>query len=69
MGTTGRRTRRRTGADRRPARDAHRRRRERISRHPRGCSLEELGEQLGISRSATSERFRRGVKNLVLESL
>jgi predicted DNA binding protein len=36
---------------------------------PRGCSLEELGEQLGISRSATSERFRRGVKNLVLESL
>lgn len=36
---------------------------------PRGCSLEELGEELGISQSSVSERFRRGVKNLVLESL
>ena len=36
---------------------------------PRGCSLEELGEQLGVSQSSVSERFRRGVKNLVLESL
>lgn len=36
---------------------------------PRGCSLEELGERLGISQSSVSERFRRGVKNLVVESL
>lgn len=36
---------------------------------PRGCSLEELGAELGISQSSVSERFRRGVKNLVLESL
>lgn len=32
---------------------------------PRGASLEELGERLGISQTAASERFRRAVKNLV----
>lgn len=32
---------------------------------PRGSSLEELGDRLGISESAASERFRRGVKALV----
>ena len=32
---------------------------------PRDCSLEELGDRLGISESAASERFRRGVKALV----
>ncbi|SER08911.1 helix-turn-helix domain-containing protein [Natrinema salaciae] len=32
---------------------------------PRSCSLAELGEQLDISPNATSERFRRGVRSLV----
>lgn len=32
---------------------------------PRGSSLEELGERIGVSESAASERFRRGVKKLV----
>ena len=32
---------------------------------PRQSSLEELGGRLGISESAASERFRRGVKSLV----
>jgi len=32
---------------------------------PRSCSLAELGEQLGISPNATSERFRRGVETLI----
>ncbi|WP_226480312.1 helix-turn-helix domain-containing protein [Natrinema amylolyticum] len=32
---------------------------------PRSCSLAELGERLDISPNATSERFRRGVKRLV----
>lgn len=32
---------------------------------PRQSSLEELGDRLGISESAASERFRRGVKALV----
>lgn len=36
---------------------------------PRKSSLEELGERLGVSRSATSERFRRGVKNLIEETI
>ncbi|MGQ3411063.1 helix-turn-helix domain-containing protein [Natrinema sp. LN54] len=32
---------------------------------PRSCSLAELGERLDISPNATSERFRRGVKTLI----
>lgn len=32
---------------------------------PRGSSLEELGRRLGVSESAASERFRRGVKKLI----
>ncbi|SEW12059.1 helix-turn-helix domain-containing protein [Natrinema salifodinae] len=32
---------------------------------PRSCSLAELGERFGISPNATSERFRRGVRTLV----
>jgi len=32
---------------------------------PRSCSLAELGERFDISPNATSERFRRGVKTLV----
>lgn len=36
---------------------------------PRGCSLAELGERLGISESAASERLRRGVKNLVEQTI
>lgn len=32
---------------------------------PRGCSLAELGERVGISESAASERFRRAAKALV----
>lgn len=32
---------------------------------PRSCSLAELGARLDISPNATSERFRRGVKTLV----
>ena len=36
---------------------------------PRGASLEELAGTLGISQSAASERFRRGVKRLVTETL
>jgi predicted DNA binding protein len=36
---------------------------------PRECSLAELGERLGISESATSERFRRAVKALVEQTI
>ena len=36
---------------------------------PRGSSLEELGERLGISESAASERFRRAVKRLVQQTV
>ncbi|WP_255195796.1 helix-turn-helix domain-containing protein [Halorarius litoreus] len=36
---------------------------------PRGSSLEELAGRLGISETAASERFRRGVRNLVRESV
>lgn len=36
---------------------------------PRGSSLEVLGDRLGISESAASERFRRGVKTLVEETI
>ena len=32
---------------------------------PRACSLADLGDQLGISSNAASERFRRGVQTLV----
>jgi predicted DNA binding protein len=32
---------------------------------PRECSLTELGDRLGVSESAASQRFRRGVKNLI----
>ncbi|WP_345779410.1 helix-turn-helix domain-containing protein [Natrinema sp. SYSU A 869] len=32
---------------------------------PRSCSLAELGERFDISPNATSERFRRGVKRLI----
>ncbi|ELY80407.1 bacterio-opsin activator HTH domain-containing protein [Natrinema pellirubrum DSM 15624] len=32
---------------------------------PRSCTLAELGERLGISQNAASERFRRGVETLV----
>lgn len=36
---------------------------------PRECSLAELGGRLGVSESAASERFRRGVKELVEQTL
>lgn len=36
---------------------------------PRRSSLEELGDRLGISESSASERFRRGVRNLVEHTL
>lgn len=36
---------------------------------PRGSSLEELGERLGISESAASERFRRAVKKLIQQTV
>ncbi|WP_232703255.1 helix-turn-helix domain-containing protein [Halobacterium wangiae] len=36
---------------------------------PRQSSLDELGERLGISESAASERFRRGVKNLTEQTI
>lgn len=36
---------------------------------PRRTSLAELGELLGVSESATSERFRRGVRRLVDRTL
>lgn len=36
---------------------------------PRRSSLEELGERLGISQTAASERFRRAVKNLVRQTV
>lgn len=36
---------------------------------PRDCSLADLGEHLGISESAASERFRRAVKNLVEQTV
>ena len=36
---------------------------------PRRASLAELGERLGISESAASERFRRGVKKLIEETV
>ncbi|OAQ51633.1 hypothetical protein HTG_16375 [Natrinema mahii] len=32
---------------------------------PRSCTLAELGDRLGISQNAASERFRRGVETLV----
>ncbi|WP_192498367.1 helix-turn-helix domain-containing protein [Halorussus halophilus] len=36
---------------------------------PRRCSLANLAERLGISDSAASERFRRGVKELVQQTI
>jgi predicted DNA binding protein len=36
---------------------------------PRGASLAELGDRLGVSESAASERFRRGSKTLIRETL
>lgn len=36
---------------------------------PRKASLAELGDRLGVSESAASERFRRGVKKLVEETI
>lgn len=36
---------------------------------PRGSSLAELATRLGISENAASERIRRGVKRLILETL
>lgn len=36
---------------------------------PRGCSLEELGEHLGVSDSATSKSLRRATKALVRQTL
>lgn len=36
---------------------------------PRQSSLKELGERLGVSESATSERFRRGVKKLIQQTV
>jgi predicted DNA binding protein len=36
---------------------------------PRKSSLAELGQRLEISESAASERFRRGVKNLIQETV
>lgn len=36
---------------------------------PRRTSLEAIGEELGITQQATSERVRRAVRNVVLESL
>ncbi|WP_424004646.1 helix-turn-helix domain-containing protein [Haloarcula salina] len=36
---------------------------------PRESSLAELGDRLGVSETATSERFRRAVKNLTEQTL
>ena len=36
---------------------------------PRETTQEELSEQFGISSRAVSERFRRGIRNLILETL
>lgn len=36
---------------------------------PRSCSLAELGERFDVSSNATSERFRRGVKTLVQNTI
>ncbi len=36
---------------------------------PRRCSLADLGAELDISQSAASERFRRGAKNLIQDTL
>lgn len=36
---------------------------------PRRCSLAELGERLGVSESAASERFRRAVKKLIEQTV
>jgi predicted DNA binding protein len=36
---------------------------------PRRCSLAEFGDQLGVSQSAASERFRRAVKTLLRHNL
>lgn len=36
---------------------------------PRECSLAELGDRLGVSETAASERFRRGAKNLIQATL
>ena len=36
---------------------------------PRECLLGELGEYLGISETAASERVRRGVKRLILQTI
>lgn len=36
---------------------------------PRHTSLAELGDRLGVSESAVSERFRRGVKTLIRETI
>lgn len=36
---------------------------------PRECSLAELGEHLGISETATSERVRRAVKMLIVQTV
>jgi predicted DNA binding protein len=36
---------------------------------PRECSLAELGERLGISETATSERVRRAVKMLIVQTV
>ncbi|WP_380681753.1 helix-turn-helix domain-containing protein [Salinigranum sp. GCM10025319] len=36
---------------------------------PRACSLAELGDRLEISDSSASERFRRGVNQLVRQTI
>lgn len=36
---------------------------------PRSSSLKELADRIGISESATSERFRRGVKTLIEQTI
>lgn len=36
---------------------------------PRNASLEQIGEELGITQQATSERVRRGVRNVVFDAL
>lgn len=36
---------------------------------PRRCTQQEFAERLGISDTATSQRFRRGVKRLILETI
>jgi len=36
---------------------------------PRNCSQAQLADRLGISDSATSERFRRGVKRLIKQTI